>query len=109
MSDVPADPVDPLLRAIAEFRREVDRLFDEQAARLSIRARDSALDLPVPAAPEPSDEIRGRAPDPRPRLDALAKHLDRRRRLGAGTGPDASERRERVPEPGTTPRGSPRR
>jgi hypothetical protein len=60
MSDAPADPVDPLLRALAEFRNEVNRLFDEQAARLSFRAGDAAPRLTVPAAPEPSDEIRGR-------------------------------------------------
>jgi hypothetical protein len=102
MSDASAGPADPLLRAIADFRDEVNRLLDEPAVRLSVRSGDFVPPVTVAIAPEPSDDGRSRAPDPRLRLDALAKHLDSRRRIGNGPS-------QPVPGPSTNSIGSPGR
>ena len=40
MSDASAGPADPLLRAIADFRDEVNRLLEEPAVRLGVRSGD---------------------------------------------------------------------
>jgi hypothetical protein len=91
---------DPLLRAIAELRDEVNRLIDEQVA--SAKERDRAGE-PSPAharrpAPSPSmaaataEPARARPLDPSQRLDALARHLDHRRRLNGSPTPDRAGR-----------------
>src|SRR5262245_33477699 len=92
---MPSDPEsDDLLRAIAELRIDVNRLIDEQVARVKERAEEPATapppartlrPAPVPNVPEPPDDVgKGRTLDPRQRLDALAKHLDHRLRQANG-------------------------
>jgi hypothetical protein len=104
MSDASAGPAESLLRAIADFRDEVNRILDEPVVRLSVRTGDFVAPINVFSAPEPSDESRSRASDPRPRLDALAKHLDLRRRVGSGPAP--LEPNQSAAGPSTTSTGS---
>jgi hypothetical protein len=59
------DEANPLLRAIADVRDELERLIAEQEGHLR------ALGPEAPAPPRD---------DPRRRLDALARHLDDRLR-----------------------------
>ncbi len=110
---------DPLLRAIAEFRAELNRLIDEQIERLgspeeSPRAEpldDRSCDayaspprleartrLGPRTTPAPEPAPAGPPGDPRQRLEALAKRLDGRRRAAG----DAGRGREPIPtgEPG---------
>jgi hypothetical protein len=98
---------DSLVRTLAELRRELNHLIDEQVSYLKERQEEpisarAAMPRPAPAVvaapspPEPPDDARARGLDPRQRLDALAKHLDHRRRQANGTGP---ERGERAPAP----------
>jgi hypothetical protein len=104
MSDAAAGPADPLLRAIADFRDEINRMFDEPVVQLRVRTSDFVPPISVVSAPEPSDEGRSRTADPRPRLDALAKHLDLRRRIGSGPAP--VEPNPPAAGPSTPPTGS---
>jgi len=88
---------DALLFAIAKFREDIGRLFDEQIALVRGRSIEPAVPeptliaptveplLPPPAAvevrPAPAAPVEppvARSNDPRERLDALAKLLDRR-------------------------------
>src|SRR3954452_4721925 len=92
------DPQDPLQRAIVELRLELSRMIDEQVAYLKERTEEIAPPRPSRPSPSPSpsavmaeppDEVaRARALDPRQRLDALAKHLDNRRRLANAPAPE---------------------
>ena len=88
---MPNDPGagDPLVRAIAECRAELDRLIDDQAAllngreeplRAEPRARRAPRPAPVSDPPEPVSD------DPRQRLDALAKRLDGRLKRATAEG-----------------------
>lgn len=132
---------DPLLRAIAELRGQVDRLIDEQKAsvggilsyleedpgvverpaalavepatvlhppapaELAPKARRAGapvvfdrLDEPSPTPPRPVSTAppepapASRSEDPRERLDALAKHLDRKLRQAAAPNGDPAAR-----------------
>lgn len=140
---------DPLLRAIAEMRDQVDRLIEEQKAAFggylsSFVEEPSAPERPLagapsthsepplatvapPLLPEPAPRTRkvaqpsafdrvddpsptpprpasppavetpvpaaaGRPDDPRERLDALAKHLDRKLKQAGGSPADSSVR-----------------
>jgi hypothetical protein len=103
---------DPLLRAIAELRSDVNLLIDEQLAYVkdrledlvtsrALRAAPVAVQVAVPVAvpvavasvPEPPEETsRARTLDPRQRLDALAKHLDHRLRQANVPPPERTER-----------------
>ena len=98
---MPSDPEvnDPLLRALAELRVEMNQLIDEQVAYVKERVEDPVSHrvlraAPVMAAPvmsvtEPAEEVaKARSLDPRQRLDALAKHLDHRLRLANAPAPE---------------------
>jgi hypothetical protein len=94
---------DPLIRAIAELRSEVDRLIDAEIARLGAVAARPAIATngrhvePAPE-PEPIEPSRpapdGDASDPGLRLDALAQRLEgrlRRARERTNGRPDPDE------------------
>ena len=116
-----AGPDAALLQTIAELRHDVNRLVDEQLAR--VRALDEKQAAPAPSerrysAPQPPPAPAPRPPraqpaararevveeppppapsdDPSQRLDALARHLDGRLRRSNGhakaTSGDAAER-----------------
>lgn len=105
-----AEGHDPMLLAIAELRIDVNRLIDEQVARVKGRAGESTPPRPARLSPiaipiagpapvlndtaAPDEAAGGRTLDPRQRLDALAKHLDHR--LRQGNGP-SNERTGRPP------------
>jgi hypothetical protein len=101
---MPSDPEenDPLLRALAELRQEVNSLIDEQVAQVKERVQESNVSRPLRPAvvmnvAEPTEDVaKARALDPRQRLDALAKHLDHRLRLANVPVADRGE-------PDTTP------
>src|SRR4051794_29073765 len=101
---MPSDPQsnDPMLREIAKLRIDVNHLIDEQITFVKGWAEELApprglRTAPAPNVPEPPDETaKGRAADPRQRLDALAKHLDHRLRLA---NVPSTERPERSPSP----------
>lgn len=99
---------DPLLRAIAEFRVEVDRLIDAEVRRREVvaQARDLASRLAPTGGPPreipvlsvtPAPEPRaGAEDDPRRRLDLLAQRLESRLRQSASPGgrPAGTDRSE---------------
>jgi hypothetical protein len=88
---------DSLLRTIAELRSEVNHMIDEQVAYVRDRVEEPVSPRVLRAAPvasvtEPPKEVtKGRALDPRQRLDALAKHLDHRLRLANVPGSEKTE------------------
>ena len=85
---------DPLLRAIAELRSDVNHLIDEQVAYVKERVEEltpprGPRPAPVLNVTEPPEELaKGRSLDPRQRLDALAKHLDHRLRVANVPAPE---------------------
>jgi hypothetical protein len=91
---------DPLLRAIADLRVDMNHLIDEQVNSIKERLDEQAQPrtlrpAPVPIVTEPPDETsKVREIDPRQRLEALAKHLDHRLRLANVPG---AERKDRGP------------
>ena len=84
-----AEVSDPLLRAIAELRTDVNLLIDEQVALVKDRVEELTPPRSVRSAPAmnatateaPDEGTKARSLDPRQRLDALAKHLDHKLRL----------------------------
>jgi hypothetical protein len=101
-SDVEDD--DSLLRAIAEFRSEVNHLIDEQLAYVKDRVEEPSAHRPFRSAPvptvtePPAEPAKVRTLDPRERLDALAKHLDHRLRQASLPGADRPDRSTAVEE-----------
>jgi hypothetical protein len=95
---------DPLLRAIAEFRSEVNHLIYEQLAYVKDRVEEPSNHRPFRAAPvptvtePPAEPAKVRSLDPRERLDALAKHLDHRLRQASLPGAERSDRPTPVEE-----------
>jgi hypothetical protein len=95
---------DPLLRAIAELRTEVNQLIDEQVSYVKDRVEEQPVHRPFRLAPvstatEPSAEpAKVRTLDPRERLDALAKHLDHRLRQASLPAAERSDRSAPVEE-----------